>query len=185
MRCNLALTSEAETTRSGLYLVPSRSFPRFDHAPAGRTLHLLDVENLMGGPRRGRAAPTAAVAAYREAAGVQPFDHVIVAVNHAIAVDAGVSCPGARLLTAGGQNGADLALLAQVADVRRTAALYDRVVVGSGDGIFADALHDLKSFGIPVGVVSLKRCLSLSLARVASFVRFVPEPAVPLLQLAS
>jgi len=183
MQRNLARTSEADTTRSGLYLVPTRTTPRCQHAPAGRTLHLLDVENLMGGPRRGRAAPAAAVTAYCAAAEVQPFDHIIVAVNHAIAVDTGVSCPGARLLAAGGRDGADLALLAQVADVRRTAALYDRVVVGSGDGIFADTLYALKSFGIPVGVVSVQRFLSLSLARAATFVRFLPEPS--LLQLVS
>jgi hypothetical protein len=185
MRSNLERRHAASAVRSGLYVLPSRAIPRFEHAPAGRTLHLVDIENLMGGPRRGRAAHSAAVADYREAAGVQPFDHLIIAANHAIAVDAGVACPGARLLAAGGRDGADLALLAQVADVRRTASLYDRVVVGSGDGIFADMLRALRSFGIAVRVVSRQRSLSLSLARVASFVRYVPEPTVPLLQLVS
>jgi len=183
MRGTLAVMNEVVTTRSGLYLLPTRTTPRCEHAPAGRTLHLLDIENLMGGPRRGRVAPAAAVAAYREVAGMRPFDHVVVAVNPALAVDAGMSCPGARLISAGGRDGADLALLSQVADARRTAALYDRVVIGSGDGIFADALYQLRCCGISVGVVSLQRCLALSLARAASFVRYVPEPA--LLQLVS
>jgi hypothetical protein len=146
-------------------------------------LHLIDMENLMGGPRRGRQAPAAALAAYCDAAGILPFDHIVIAVNPAIAVDVGLTSPAARLLAVPGRHGADLALLEQVTDVRRTAALYDRVVVGSGDGIFVDALNGLRACGIPVGVVTLERCLSLSLARAATFVRFVPEPS--LLQLVS
>lgn len=175
MRSNVARTSQGAPKQSGLFLIPIRTTPRCDHAPAGRTLHLIDMENLMGGPRRGRHAPAAALAAYCEAAGVLPFDHIVIAVNPAIALDVGLTSPAARLLAVPGRNGADLALLEQVADLRQTAALYDRVVVGSGDGIFADALNGLRACGIPVGVVTLERCLSLSLARAATFVRFVPE----------
>src|SRR4051794_35314488 len=66
--------------------VPPRNRPRAGFVPAGRTLHLVDVENLMGGPLSGPVALREAVAAYHDLAPVRPRDHVIVGVNPQLAL---------------------------------------------------------------------------------------------------
>ncbi|WP_373065396.1 NYN domain-containing protein [Gemmatimonas sp.] len=159
------------TRRHHLYLVPERRVPRASHAPAGRTLHLLDLENLAGGPKVAQSELDAAVAMYREAAALSHHDLVVVAVNPALAVAAGRTCSGARVVVRGGPNGADEALLSVVADREWVAARFDRVVIGSGDGIFTELANDLRALGIAVGVIAQAVRVSSRLARAATFVR--------------
>src|SRR6186997_242146 len=103
--------------------------------PLGRTLHLLDVENLAGSPVPDRAALTAVGAAYRSAVTVRRGDHVLVGCDIRTMLDAGLAWPGARLVPGHGPDGADLALL-DAADPGWVATHYTRVVVGSGDHAF-------------------------------------------------
>lgn len=65
----------------------------------------------------------------------------------------------ARRLVRSGENGADLALL-QVLEQESVAERYDRVVLGSGDGIFAYAAAGLQAVGVDVTVVSRSDALS-------------------------
>ena len=160
-----------------LYGVPERRIPREKHVPAGRSLHLVDIENLMGGPRGGPAALLRAVSDYREAAPVVVGDHVVVGTNPQLGVVAHASWPSARLVIRGGPNGADMALLAEVENDRWVAARYDRIVVGSGDGVFAEVARTFRRYGLAVGVVSREQSLSYVLARAATFVRFLPDHA--------
>lgn len=161
----------------GLYLVPERRVARRRHLPAGRTLHLVDIENLVGGPTGALLGLAAAVARYQREAPVNVGDHVVIAANPGMALEVGTAWPTARLLAAPGKDGADLALLGEVADVVNVAERYDRVVIGSGDGIFADAAEQLRVLGLAVGVVAPFNGLSPRLYRRASFVRLMtPTP---------
>jgi hypothetical protein len=146
----------------------------------GRTLHLVDLENLMRGPRQPVAEMSASSVGYRSLAPVNDGDHVIVAVNPSIAMDARRVWPGARMLVGFGPHGADLQLLDAIADREWVAARFDRVVVGSGDGIFAPAVIELRQLGIAIGVVSQYDRLSRHLRRTATFVRLLRSPSVSL-----
>src|SRR4051794_12488298 len=142
--------------------------------PADRTLHLIDIENLLGdpwvtGPRVADVYEAALVeAAYR------PGDLVFVAANRWMLGELGFAPhTPCRLMVACGEDGADFALLAQAAPewvVRR----FDRLVIASGDGIFAARAHACAELGVQVeiicgvGKVSKKLCrfdtVSVSLA---------------------
>lgn len=160
-----------------LYIVPERRTPRAGHVPVGRALHLVDIENLMGGPFAGIDAMTEAAAQYRQAAWVQEDDHVWIGVNPGLMIEAQTSWQGCRLLVGGGKDGADKALIREVSDAVRIASLYDRLMIGSGDGIFQIVAAAFTALGIPVGVVSRPRSLAHLLAESASFVRYVTTTA--------
>ena len=127
--------------------------------PRGRTLHLIDVENLVDEPGRG-ASGADAITAIRDAlaaVGWRVGDQVRIACNPGLASeflwdvrDLGIDC---HIRTASGDNGADLALLDGItADF--VARRFDRMVVASGDGIFADLVRAVRRAGVPVFVVS-------------------------------
>ena len=145
--------------------------------PTSRALHLVDVENLLGGPNPdpGMVAPLAA--AYCSAAQVGPRDHVVIASSHICARSVWYGWPTeARRLIASGPDGADNALLAVLA-TERAAERFGRVVIGSGDGIFATAAARLQASGADVTVV----CGAGSLARRLRFavrdIRTLTSPA--------
>jgi hypothetical protein len=134
------------------------------HRPAGRTLHLLDVENLSGGRAAGPRAVAPALAAYRRTVTCGADDHVVLGSGPLLALAAGRSWPGARLVVGRGVDGADRALL-RAADPEFLAARFDRVVVGSGDHAFADLVAALRARGVAVVVVSRPSALSAELRR--------------------
>lgn len=158
-----------------LCLTPDRLIARLDYVPAGRALHLLDIENLMGGAEAGERALEYASEAYRAIAPVGVHDHVVVAANRHLVFSAAGSWPGSRVLVGDGPDGADLALISAVSDVTEVARRYDRIVIGSGDGIFHRVATEYGALGLEVGVVSTARSLAHVLARDASFVRLLPE----------
>jgi hypothetical protein len=139
-----------------------------------RSLHLVDIENLAGGPF---TEPDAAILAMRQAlmlAQWAPGDHVYIAANRWLLaqvcfVDLGFSC---RWLVGRGADGADLRLLDVAAD-RRMLGRYGRLVVHSGDGIFAVLATEFRHLGRPVAVVAPAGCLSRRLARTASDIRIL------------
>ena len=164
-----------------LFVTPDRQIKRLDYVPAGRSLHLVDVENLMGGSERGGIALAMASQAYRRTAPVVAGDHVIVAANQHLIVEAAACWPGSRVLVGNGPDGADLALISAASDVVELAPRYDRIVIGSGDGIFHDLVIDYLALGLEVGVVATVRSLAHILARDVSFFRLLPE--APLLEI--
>jgi hypothetical protein len=169
-------TSLNATKARSLYLVPDRRTPRAKHLPAGRSLHLVDIENLAGGARAYRCSVADALEHYRALAGFQEGDHVVIAACGGLAFRTGCLWSGARLLVAHGKDGADLALLNEIISPESIAARYDRVVVGSGDGIFAEPISTLRRLGISVGVVAPIGGLSAHSYRAASFVQvMLPE----------
>jgi hypothetical protein len=159
-----------------LYVAPNRTARRASYVPVGRTLHLLDLENLMGGALAGSLALRRASATYRETMSIGPDDHVIVAVNPALGLEAKLEWPDRQVIMQGGPDGADMALLSVASDEPWVTARYDRLIIASGDGIFAGLASSIRGAGIPVGVVALDRSLAYVLAHAATFVRIMPEP---------
>ena len=143
------------------------------HGTPGRTLHLIDVENLVRGSGASPAQVVEALAAYRAAVALRFGDHVVIASGRRLLMAAGLAWPGARLLLGSGIDGADLALLGASEPVA-VAAAYDRVVIGSGDGIFAARASELRRAGVVVAVVSLRDSLAIDLRNSAALVRRLP-----------
>jgi uncharacterized LabA/DUF88 family protein len=73
-----------------------------------------------------------------------------------------------------GPDGADLALLDAARPLRAVVESYDRVVIGSGDGIFTALAADLRRAGLVVVVVSRPVALAIDLRDSASLVRRLP-----------
>lgn len=135
--------------------------------PAGRTLHVIDVENLVGGSAAGAAAVAPTVAAYRATAAVRPDDHAVIAAGPTLAIAAGMAWPGAQLRFGHGLDGADRALL-DACDPAFVAEHYDRVVIASGDHCFGPLVAALRARGVAVlVVVKDERSLARDLRRLA------------------
>ena len=123
-----------------------------------RTIHLIDLENLVGGAVTSALAD-ACYAAYSEHVPVADIDHVVVATNPGAGLAAGMAFgSSARLRVGHGADGADLALL-EVLKHEQLENRYDRVVIASGDGIFAETAAALAA---DVNVVAVSRPGSLS-----------------------
>ena len=80
--------------------------------------------------------------------------------------DSSLRLPGARRRWRSGPDGADLALIDELSDLR-IMKRYRRVTLCSGDGIFADSLAALAAAGIVVTVVSVRDRLARRLAMAA------------------
>lgn len=123
------------------------------HCPAGRTLHLIDIENLCGGTAEGEITVAAAVDRYRRTIRIAEDDHVIVGSGPTFVVASKLAWPSAQVVLGRGVDGADLALLGAT-DPSFVADHYDRVVIASGDHAFADLVIDLRGRGTAVLVVT-------------------------------
>lgn len=110
------------------------------------------------------------MAAYRATVTIGPGDHVVIASGRRLLMAAGLAWPGARLLLGTGIDGADLVLL-DASLPAAVAAAYDRVVFGSGDGIFAARAAELRRAGVVVAVVSRSESLAIDLRDNAAVVR--------------
>jgi len=145
---------------------------------AGRTLHAVDAENLLGTatpePRAVRAGYFAYVAAVNEG----PDDMWVVASSHMCAKHLWFEWPGSTraFRVKSGLDGADLAIIDYLG-VPQNVNNVDTIVIGSGDGIFTPVVRDLKRMGKQVIVVSRESALSGALAKEASEVRLMPEAA--------
>lgn len=157
----------------------TRTRPTRTSRPRGRTLHLLDVENLAGGTGAGVGAVAPAFAAYRSTVRVLPGDHVVVGTGPTFAYAAAAAWPGARVLVGHGLDGADLALVADV-DPGFVTARYDRVVVGSGDHLFCSVVSTLRPLGLAVLVVATAQSISRDLRRLAPFLPLTAASPVAL-----
>lgn len=119
-----------------------------------RTLHLVDLENLLGDPRADAATALATLDTYLDVACWRPDDQVILATNPwlmgRIAFDLPVP---ASAHAVHGRDGADLMLLS-LAPPELVVKRFARLVVGSGDGIFAGRARTVRDQGVAVDVVA-------------------------------
>lgn len=137
----------------------------------------LAIENLALGPGADFAVMAAVAAEYEAAAELGGGDHVVVAAGHFAAPASWWACwPRARRLVRSGTDGADLALI-EVIETETPSARFDRVVLGSGDGIFAEPAARLQADGCGLTVVCRRGSLSRQLQLAAGAVRLLePEP---------
>jgi NYN domain len=152
----------------------SRGFPP-------RRLHLIDAENLIGCPQPTDGEVLACRRRYAQLVGPAGLDQCIVACSHRAALAVGYGWPGARRLWRSGPDGADLALL-DVFESESVCQRFDRLVLGSGDGIFAEAVSRVAARGVHVTVVATRRSLARRLLMAShAFIDFDPQlpPALP------
>jgi hypothetical protein len=142
------------------------SFPRPASLPAARSIHLIDIENLIGGTNFYEGDVAAVAERYRSLAGVGEDDLVVVASSHHTAPATWFGWPDARRLVRSGVDGADMALI-EVIEKENLAMRFDRVVIASGDGIFAVPAAKLQQRGVKITIVSRPEFLSRAL-RLAS-----------------
>ena len=139
----------------------------------GRILHLIDVENIVGRSDFSTAEAAVARASYETVAPTGTVDQLIVATSHHTAPATWRAWPAnVRRLLRSGPNGADLAIL-EVIEREAVASRFDHVVIGSGDGIFAEAAAVLQQRGSGITVVTRRLALSRKLAFAVRDVRFV------------
>ena len=142
-----------------------------------RTLHVIDLENLASGADRSAGELLDAMDRYRSVARIAGGDLVEVAVDASAWRHVAFSLPRSWRGRFGyGCDGADRALLYAV-DPRVAADRFDRLVIGSGDGAFADLAEALTAAGRRVDVVSRPASLSRRLARAATVVMLLCDPA--------
>ena len=145
-----------------------------------RAIHFLDIENLTGTSLPQAHEVEVIKRAYGRAVPVGANDLVIMATSHLAAPAAWWGWPEARRLVRSGPNGADLALLHAI-ETEDVAARFSRVVIGSGDGIFAEACARLQAAGCQLIVVTRAKSLSRALRFAVRDVRLIDgnRPVAP------
>ncbi|MGY1681260.1 hypothetical protein [Geodermatophilus sp. SYSU D01176] len=125
--------------------------PGAHRATGIRTLHLVDLENLLG-PVRLASDVAAAWAAYAATLRLDRDDHVVVGTGPLLAAVAWFELPqrGLRRVVGRGINGADLVLMQEVQDLDAVARAYQRLVIASGDGLFTDTARRCRAAGLQV-----------------------------------
>ena len=144
--------------------------------PEERAFHALDLENLVGAFGRSRlgrkaaleTAVRSAIANYVRVAGVAERDHGVAVGSRRFVAVAAFELPRqiAWRVSASVRDGADRVLL-DLCDPVFLAHHYERVVIGSGDHIFAPLAAKLAELGVAVDVVArygacsgeLRRCV--------------------------
>ena len=143
-----------------------------------RTLHLVDIENLIGADPKTASIHDVhhAFAQFALTARQRVADLMIVACNPKLVVKVGNTLRGAgRIHPRKGHDGADLALLDAV-DVDLWSQRFDRIVIGSGDHIFTETATCLRAAGLEVVVVGLDGHVSIDLRNSASSFRPIHNP---------
>lgn len=126
---------------------------------AGRAIHLLDIENLAASPSPTATEIADTMSDYLCRVPVGALDQFVVGVNPRSLAEVGRVIHGAQILTRSGPDGAD-SVLAEMAVNDRIDLRFERVVIGSGDGYFADLATWLTAHDVRVTVVSRTGLLS-------------------------
>lgn len=139
--------------------------PAVANVAVTRALHLVDIENLVGACHLTIDVAAATAAQYLDVARHRPGDLCVVAASHHNGYAARTAFPGATVRWRSGRDGADLALLEALDefDLDR----FGRVVIGSGDGIFAETVGACRRRGLAVAVVGRPEAIASRLAAAA------------------
>ena len=144
------------------------------------TLHIVDIDNLIGDPTvTDPALIREARRIYEEVTGFRPEPHSRAVLGtgcnakHAFAMQREWSF--ARTVRRPGENGADLALLEAIHEEVSTGRI-GRIYLGTGDGLFTDSARWLLDRGHEVTVVSRASALSWKLRQaVHGNVLYLPD----------
>ena len=101
---------------------------------------------------------------------------VIGACSHFAAATASFAWPAVRWLWRSGKDGADTALLDEIHATEH--GRFDRIIIGSGDGIFADTINELAESGVHITVISRQRSLSHHLTDSAADLVILDDPEI-------
>jgi hypothetical protein len=154
-------------TRPGIRYRPATIYGRSLPAGLTRTAHLVDAENLLGTAAPRPADVRQLTSCYATRVGFGPMDQVVIACSHLAFTTIGFCWRGPQYLLRSGPDGADLALLAALRH-DHIAARFPRVVIASGDHIFAPAVTGLAAAGCQVTIASRRGRLSQALQHAAS-----------------
>ncbi len=123
------------------------------HNPVNRRLHLVDIENVIGGAIFSPGEVRIARELIESLVGTVKFEPVIIGVSHMGMFQVHQAWPGARRLVQSGPDGADLKLIDELrhADIAKRVS---EVVLVSGDGIFTDSVVQLTARGVKVTIVA-------------------------------
>lgn len=149
-----------------------------------RTLHVIDIENLIGASGAAPATLRSTAERLHEAIPRSPGDHEIVGSGPRLLLAAAAAWPSARHLLGPGPSGPDRALVNVLRD-EQVGQRFDHVVIASGDGEFAPVAAMLASQGVRVTVVARRGSLSRRLQIAAGEVRYLRlDPLAPVLLIA-
>jgi hypothetical protein len=137
----------------------------FDMKTNIRTAYILDIDNLCGEPLASYKSVKVVLDYFIEQYQPGHVDQVYCAATAEAAFAVKKLCPGFAVKVGRGVDGSDLCLLA-IADPTWLKARFDRVVIGSGDGIFSPLAHQLINLGLEVEIISRPGSLSRSFERV-------------------
>lgn len=119
---------------------------------SNRELHLIDIENELGTGQVIAADVARFRTFYRKANIVPANAHIVIAASSSQnLLESAFGWPGVRNVWLPGQDGADRALL-QIAFEENIENRYGKVVIASGDHIFAGAAQTLQNLGVNVKV---------------------------------
>lgn len=135
---------------------------------SNRSLHLIDLENLCASGLPAEDLIEKVWHTYRYGVPNSPEDQYIVGSSHLFAARAWFVLPaqGIQRRARSGKNGGELAILAEV-DLDHVASRFDRLVIASGDGIFAGTAKTAREYGLHVHQVSGLGACSRALAATA------------------
>lgn len=145
----------------------------------GRTLHLVDIENLLGVPPREASGEhyISAAKAFWAAVGPKPDDHLLVGCDFANMFKARDAIHRGQLVCGRGPDGGENAIL-EDARPGFIKSHYGRVVIASGDHAFVPLAKRLKILGVDV----VSACIPGHGSRA---LRELLGPAIPILNFAS
>ena len=157
---------------------PTHRSPQSAVAPHD-TLHLVDVENICGCALPDQGTVADALESYRNVMAFRSNDHAVLGASPLGAFYAKKAWSGVQVVQRRGRDGADLALLA-ACDVVFIAARYRRVVVASGDHIFAPLVRELIASGVRVVVAARSGSIAWALRLEGPEIRHLPDQSSPL-----
>ena len=159
-----------------MFSPPPDALPAKKSSLSGRRLVLVDIENVAGGAVHTNQIAIWARAQVEREIQLRQDEPVIIGVSHLWALPTYAAWPGARLLVRSGQDGADL----ELQGVLRGESLerrFDKVVLVSGDGIFAEDVARLAATGVHVTVAACGSSMSKRLRLSASVVVELAQPS--------
>ena len=143
----------------------------------GRSLHLIDAENLGGSSLLGIRDVQRLRAEYFASVPTGPMDQFVLASAHASGAALGAGWPGGQHKWLSGPDGGDICLAHTIVD-EDIARRFDQVFMGSGDGGLAPFAAHLGAQGVRVTAVSRIRSLSPRMRLAASSIIYLDRPGI-------
>ncbi|WP_185982060.1 NYN domain-containing protein [Gordonia rubripertincta] len=136
---------------------------------------MVDIENVVGEPQVARVEVERVMKVLTSVLD-ESTQYVLGASHSRNAFEAGLACPGRRVIWSPGKDGADRALQSEITNPT-TLRQFGHLIVVSGDGGFADAIALAARVGLRTTVLSRAAALSPKLRLAAHQVLTFPDTA--------